>query len=74
MKKIAENLVCIGLILLTVQGCTTTRSIIMRHQDGRITDCGGHFYGISPAVASRIADQENQCIRDFKEQGFVRQP
>lgn len=68
--------VWIGLILvgLTVQGCTTTRSIIMRHQDGRVTDCGNRFYGLSPAVASRIADQEALCVRDFKEQGFVRQP
>jgi hypothetical protein len=47
--------------VLLVTGCT--RSIIMRHPDGRETECG-----------SFDKSRERQCVDDFRRQGYERQP
>lgn len=66
------NLIVIGSMVLALTGCMT-RDIVMV-KDGQQVNCGDRFYGTSPAIASRIVEQEALCVRDFKEQGFVRKP
>jgi uncharacterized protein YceK len=60
------------LLLISVAllaGCA--RPIIMRHADGRTTNCQSSVTNYGAAL---VHEREAQCINDFKEQGFVRQP
>jgi hypothetical protein len=56
-------------ILLAVSGCA--KPIIMKHPDGRTTNCQSSVTNYGAAL---VHEREAQCINDFKEQGFVRQP
>lgn len=72
LKKILMWIWNIFVVFMLLTACTT-RDIIMTRDNERV-NCGARFYGTSPAIASRIVEQEAFCVRDFKEQGFVRRP
>lgn len=59
------------LILLVLTGCS--QAITMRHPDGRTASCGGYAFH-APDAQAIVPAREAQCVRDFKEQGFTRQP
>lgn len=62
-------LLLLGVALFTLSGCA--KPIIMRHPDGRTTNCQSSVTNYGAAL---VREREAQCINDFKEQGFVRQP
>ena len=60
------------LLVLLLTGCATT-PILMRHPDGRTTQCGPYtnMHPLFPA-ASPHWDAERACIKDYQRQGFER--
>lgn len=56
-------------LAVLLSGCASP--IIMRHPDGRTTNCQA---SVTNYGAVFVREREAQCIKDFKEQGFVRQP
>ena len=69
----AIPLLMLGALVLTA-GCATT-PILMKHPDGRTTQCGPYtnmhplFPGMSPHWKA-----ERECISDYQRQGFERAP
>lgn len=62
-----RRLVLLGVLL--VAACTSP--VMMRNpQTGATAQCGP--YSNTGIVAASSAQREAQCIRDFKEQGYVR--
>ncbi len=59
----------IGLFLV---GCAAQSvPVVMVHKDGRSAQCGP--YSLHGLVANSSAIREQQCIEDYKQQGYVRQ-
>jgi hypothetical protein len=56
--------------ILGTLGCTST--ILMRHPDGRVAECGGSYaFGLHSMSA---AERDRDCVNDFQRQGFERAP
>jgi hypothetical protein len=61
----------IGLIfLVALSGCT--EAIHLRNAEtGQVATCGDHPL-VFPIYATIAATHDGECVRDYKEQGFVR--
>lgn len=67
----------IAAAVLGLAGCGPTDTILMRnYATGATATCGAHSlgnpYAIVASTVAVIGDQD--CVRDYKEQGFVRAP
>jgi hypothetical protein len=67
----------IGLMfLVSLVGLTacTTESIYMKNPaSGEVAECGGHPLAF-PIYATIAATHDADCVRDYKEQGWLRVP
>lgn len=58
-------------LVILIAGCTQT--VYMKNQKtSEVVECGPYQAGGIPALAGAM--REAQCIRDYKEQGYVRTP
>ena len=63
-------------LLLSVGLVACTYPVVMKNpKSGQIAYCGPYWTGLASDYSlSGVIDRELQCVRDFKEQGFVRAP
>ena len=60
-------------LLIALAGCTQTPPVYMQNPStGKTAICGP--YKNNDLNATAAAMQEHQCIQDYKEQGYVREP
>jgi len=63
------------LIPFLFSACSTDLIYLKNKETGEVVHCGGHFVGLDKDFKIEgIAQEESQCIKDYKEQGFVRVP
>ena len=57
-------------LLFILSGCTDSTTYLKNEKTGEVVKCGG-VHAVTLAE-SAIQRREAQCIRDYKERGFVR--
>ncbi len=59
---------------LPLAACTSTEGVHLKHPEtGQTVQCGPYSYAES-GEAEPAALRQNQCIEDYKEQGYQRSP
>jgi hypothetical protein len=62
----------LSLVLLAMLAACTTETIYLKNPaTGQMATCGSHPLAF-PIYATIAATHDQECVRDFKEQGFVR--
>jgi len=61
------------LLLVGLAGCSTETIYLKNPATGETATCGGHPLAF-PIYATVAASHDQECVQDYKEQGFVRVP
>jgi hypothetical protein len=60
-------------LLIALSSCTTETIHMRNPVTGQVAECGGHPLAF-PIYATIASTHDAECVRDYKEQGFVRSP
>jgi hypothetical protein len=60
-----------SLLLLSLAACTTEKIYMKNETTGVIAKCGAHSMAF-PIYATVAATHDNECVQDYKDQGYVR--
>ena len=60
------------ILLLLLAACGTTPVVMVNPETGATVQCGPYRTGSYSIGSDAAAAREAQCIRDYKEQGYVR--
>lgn len=62
---------CLLAVLLLSQACTTETIYLKNPATGEVATCGAHPLAF-PIYATVAASHDQECVRDFRDQGYVR--